>query len=385
VKPAASINDVSAQEWADAVHALNDGGYVSHSRLTVESQGAVLTDTFYNSGEHLALIGGTVSFDRLAESRSSGRITVEVTTNYGMELVSPLFQYDIVPYVGIETATKLIWVPMGKFNVVSRRVQTGDGLRSVEMTLVDWSSRLRENPWSTAFALTGTPTYTAAIQQVLTNRWPAAMGEAVLVGDLGDTTVPPFVTYSPDQDPWNAIWRLAQSVGGEVYFDRYSQLRCRLIPSFTANAPVLELLSSDYNVLDGSISSTLDRNDVYNGVICRGSAPWLLFPVSATVWDENPMSLTWRGGLFGERPKTITDATVGTDAQCLTVAQAEFTRIAGIQEKLELKIITDPMIEVGDVIRVMDNVDLAGLYMIDRMQVSLVGMKTTLSVRKRIG
>jgi hypothetical protein len=130
--------------------------------------------------------------------------------------------------------------------------------------------------------------------------------------------------------------------------------------------------------------------EVYNGVICRGEAPWLLFPISGEFWDEEPTSETWRSGSFGEKPLIVGDSTATTNAQCATIAESEFHKVAGVSEEVVFNGLKDPILSVGDTLLVEAH-ELdgkyhepgSGLYTLDEITYPLGSRPMTGTVRRK--
>lgn len=380
VKPPALASQISSTELEEALRGLRSGGYSNHGRVTVLDNGVQVADTFYNA-QDLLLIDGSVSSDRLAETRSTANLRLEVLSVDGADFVDPLQNFEFVPQVGVETDDYIVWLPCGHY--FSRDIDEGAGLgrTSVGISLVDWSTRYRENPWKEVFALDDGITYAAAIQAVVGDR--ANGWTPMVLGTLGTDVTPAGITYSADDDPWAAAWKLAQTAGGEVYHNREGVLVIQKIATSTEIAPHSEIFGDEYQTVDQEVRRKLSRGEVFNGVICRGNAPWLLFPISGEVWDEDPASITWRGGRFGERPKIIEDGLVTSPAQCLAMAQAEYARVAGIRYTLDASSLKDPTLEVGHFVRCLLP-DLEGTYVVDTLSMGLLTMNMSLSMRKKI-
>lgn len=376
--PPVMASEVTYDELRQAIRGVSSGTLNSHGRVAVLSGGVQVDETYYNP-KNILLLEGVVNADRLAESRRSGSAMFEVIGAEGFDYVDPLQDFEFVMQLGVELPTKIVWIPLAHLWSVSLEHWTGNGRNRVQTTLVDGATRFREVPWKKTFAITGEPTYGAAIKLIVADRatWPT-----YVVGDFGATTVPKGLAYSPDSDPWAEIWKLSQSVGGEVYHDPDGVIQLRPVATPTTSAPVLEIGSSEYSIVNEELSRKIDRSEVYNGVICRGSASWLLFPVSGEVWDDDPLSPTYRLGPFGERPKIIEDPVVTSSGQCATMAAAEFNRIAGVRQRISLNAIKDPTLEVGSFIRILQGDLVQGLYVLDTLQMDLVSFSMTASVRK---
>lgn len=384
MKPPALASDVSYATLKAAIRGLRDNGVVTHARITIHDRiGTLITDTFYNPKD-LLLLEANIRADRLAESRRSGSVKFEVLTDKGFQYVDPLQTYEYVMYLGVETDTYLIWIPLGHLWTTGIQHTSGSGRQLVSCELIDGSTRVRENPWKVPASFSTDITYTAAIQAILADRRDPNWTLPLITGSVGTALMPKTMAFAVGDDPWAAVWNLAQSAGGELFHDRDGVIRLRPITAATAVAPALELLGDDYEILDGEMTRKLQRFDVFNGVTCKGSAPWLLFPISATVWDTNPLSPTYYLGSFGQRPKIIDDAAVTSDAQCLVVATAEFNRVCGVRQNVDFRCITDPTVEVGSTVRVLSGGLLQGLYVLDTTDINLMTATMNAGMRKAL-
>jgi hypothetical protein len=382
VKTPVLSSAVSYEVLQDAIRGLREDGISTHGRVTVHNNvGRLLADTFYNPVD-LLLLRGTVRSDRLAESRRSGSAEFEVLTDNGFEYTDPLNNYEFVSYIGIETDDLIIWIPLAHLFCNDMSHVSGIGRQVVQCGLVDGSVRYRENPWDKTFAIENEPTYGDAVKLVVADR--AFNWTPVVLGTLGTTTVPKTMTFSSGEDPWAVVWKLGQSAGGEVYHDRDGLVRMGLVKTPSQVAPALEIFTDDYAVVDRDLNRRVNRNEVYNGVICRGSAPWLLFPISGEKWDEDPMSPTYRYGKFGERPKIIEDPMVTSNAQCVTAATAEFNRVCGVRQNVEFTALKDPLLEVGSFIRIAQGGKLEGLYVLDTLEIDLTNATMNAGIRKTL-
>ncbi len=370
MKQPALLSEISRDVYLDAVRGLQQRSYTYHARLLVqEEDGRILADTYYNPVD-LLLMGGSMSYDRLAETRASGNVEVEVLTEAGMQYVNPLRQYRLQPFVGIETDDYIVWIPLGVMNSSGIRHLVGRSRDSARVSLLDYSARYRDHPWKEVYDVSGGPTYDAAIAQILNDR--ANGFTPVIVGSVSQDAVPDPLIYHAGHDPWAAVWKLAQSVGGEVFHDRYGTVVLQAVKKVGQFAPHGETSGPRALVLKEDPVRNIVRREIFNGVICQASAPWLLFPIRGEVWDDDPLSETYRLGPFGERPKHIEDPIASSQAQCDAAAQAEYDRIAGIRQTLDLSMLKDPSLEVGGFISAVgEEFETSGTYQIDTLTISL--------------
>lgn len=332
------------------------------SRVAIYIGDKLKEDTFYG-GSLLELIPdrSNVQYDRLADTRSTASLAFRAVTSVGRDLLDPTLFPEAVIYSGVYVGNDIEWIDMGTFPLHTTRFDRGAGLFA-NCETADRSGRVRDNPWRKPFQIASGTDYFNAAKLVVDDR-AKGFTPAYNLGSGALTT--PTVNYSEDEDPWGAVLKLAQAAGAEAYFDRQGAVAVFPVPDPLLQSPSL-VLGPTSGVQLSPVSREISNRDVYNGVICRGEAPWLLFPVSGEVWDDDPLSPSYRLGSFGEKPKVIGDALATTDAQCLTAATAEFRRISGVMERIEFNTLKDPRLEVGDVIEMLDDtLGVTGRYVLD--------------------
>lgn len=198
------------------------------------------------------------------------------------------------------------------------------------------------------------------------------------------TTTGPLL-FDAGSDPWEAITKLAISMGCEAYFDVEGRLA--VLPPSDINA----LPSPDFTYIEGEGNTMLDLSreysdeGVFNGIIVTGeSVGDQLPPVRGEAWDENPSSPTYRFGSYGEVPGFITDNLAKTVEQCEQIARAQLSLILGRASRLNITGIVNPSYECGDIVQVKrDKAKVNGLYAVDAFSVPLRANTQTLSLREQ--
>lgn len=197
-------------------------------------------------------------------------------------------------------------------------------------------------------------------------------------------TVAPML-FEAGGDPWEAINKLARSMGCEAYFDVEGRLA--VLPPYDINA----LPSPDFTYIEGQSCTMLDLSreysdeGVFNGVIVTGeSIGDQLPPVRGEAWDENPTSPTYRFGSYGEVPGFLTDNLAKTTEQCVTIAKAQLALILGAASRLAITGIANPSYECGDIVQVRrEKSKVDGLYAVDAFSVPLRSVTQSLSLREQ--
>lgn len=369
------------QVSSDAFATVLGGGAKHASRVGVYSGTKIKEDTYYG-GDSLVLIAESskVDYDRLSDTRTTAELTFLVRNTDAQDLIDPVNYPEVAVYSGVQVGSTIEWIDlgiMGIFDVSFDR--TGHGVFAT-CQCGDRSTRIRDNAWKKPYQISAGIDYYAGIQAIVADR---ARGFTADYNIGSNALVTPSLTFSESDDPWAAVLKLAQAVGAEAYFDRQGSMAAFPITDPKLIAPSLVIRPDTTGVLITPVKRQYSNRDVFNGVICKGEAPWLLFPVYGEIWDEDPISPSYRLGPFGEKPKVIGDALATTDAQCLAAATAEFFRIAGVIETISFQTVKDPRLEVGDVIDQLDNdLNFSGRYVLDTYNYPL-GMGSASGVVRR--
>jgi hypothetical protein len=360
------------------------GNEVQLSRVIVEVDGEIFDDTYYNQ-QHLALDaeGSSVSYDRQGEARTSGNFAFHAKTVDGLEALDPITGAVLYPMSGTIVEGQIIWVPLGKLVIEEGTTQRTRVDGHVQVSVVDLSERVRERKWKAPFQ-TGGGTYRAAIEAILADR-VTGLADFNVFTYLYTTENAPDVTYTEDDDPWSMAFNLSISSRSELYFEKNGYLALDEVPDPANLRPVYHLGGGQISTEIGRREIAVSRRDVYNGVIVKGEAPWLLFPISGEYWDDNPGSDTYRGR-FGEKPYKMGSPTASTDAQCDEIAETEYHRRAGVTEEVTFRMLKDPILEVGRLLAVVDTEDQDLFYLLDRLEYPMGAQPMSGTIRrKRLG
>jgi len=350
------------------------------SRIEVFIDGDIVEDTYYG-GTHLLLDSGTVAFDRNAETRGSTKASLLDVDGTGKDILDPVNSPEVRPHRGIMIDGIPEWIPLGAYPVETYSVERRGNFSMIDIDGNDYSALVRWLPWDQPFIIPRDTDYFEAIRMVVDDR--ATRFEPVYNFGASELLTPDMIVQDSD-DPWSVVMKLASAVGCEAYFDRYRVLNVQPIPDLDRIAPVFELVEGQQGITVSPITRDVSIKDMFNGVICRGEAPWLLFPISGEAWDEDPLSPTYRFGPFGEKPLKISDAMASTNAQCQVIAEAEYQKVRGVLEDVTFHTLPDPRIEVGDVISVSDEVlGVKGRLVIETLNVPLVTGGMAGTVRRR--
>jgi hypothetical protein len=336
----------------------------------------------------LPAIDGQVDADRTAAFRRklsaqcidpTGLITPrnqgEVLTPYGTELRA----YRGIRYSESEDDYEVC--PLGVFRL-SRSSITDNNAGSPVITLeaFDRSRTISRNKFKVPYVIAANTSLMTALQEIAKMTFPDCEFD-VITSSL-TATAPQL--YEAGADPWEAISKLARSMGCEAYFDVDGRLA--VLPPHDVNA----LTAPDFTYIEGEGNIALDMSreysdeGVFNGYIVTGeSVGDQLPPVRGEAWDENPTSPTYRFGPYGEVPGFITDSNAKTQEQCQAIAQAQLALTLGATSRLNMTGIVNPSYECSDVVQVKrEKAKVDGLYVVDAFSVPLRAMTQSLSLRE---
>ena len=330
----------------------------------------------------VSLIGGQVTINRTADSRRTCSLDIMLSSlsDY-RSFFDPLLGYDIIPSRGIiySDGTRE-YVPLGVFkaDTVDSEIRT-DGM-TISLNGFDRSRSIAMNPWSVPFSIASGTEYTAAMQAIITSRASGFTPEYSMT--VSANNLPGALFFTNRDNAWQQIDRLATAIGYDVFFDNIGVCVARPIVDPNTAPVVLDLTAGSTALRLGNLKKNINVGETYNGVIVRGSAPWLLFPVTGEAWDDDPASPTWRGGPFGARAKVIDNAVVTNGTQATAAAQAELFNTLGAVERISFATLPDPRLDVNDVVRIYDgDLGVYGKYVIESLTIPMNRGQVTGSVR----
>ncbi len=191
------------------------------------------------------------------------------------------------------------------------------------------------------------------------------LGSAEVVVSASMDARVPVTTFEGDR--WAAIKTLADSIAATVRCDAYGRFIVADAP--TAQTPANVRLAAGPGGVLVSAAANVDRSRVRNAWVVQGGSPSAdLAPVQAVVYDNDPSSPTRYGdpdaGFFGMVPDRIQISTLTDLAQCRAVGLARLAQTCGAASTLNLSLVPNPALDVGDVVDVI--IDPACVYSVRR-------------------
>jgi hypothetical protein len=339
----------------------------------------------------IMLVEGSVTQNRKADVYATADITFMDNTHdgSGQRLVDPISGYEFWVYRGIRLVPNLPglqnweWKQQGVFTVENLDISRFGDTLIYKCQMMDRVQRIKTNPWKRPFQVSSADgNYISCVKKVITDR-AKGFTPNYIITTAAAASPSGAINFDSSKDPWSAVQDLATAGGFEVRFSNIGDVLITDVVDPQTARPV-GIYSQDSEVVLENPGRQVSKADVYNGVIVRGNASWLLFPVTGEKWDDDPSSPTWRLGPFGEKPKIIESAIVGTNAAATTIANTEFIKVQGVWEDLTFKTYPDPRIEAGDVIRIDDPVlGVRQKAMIESRTLPLLTGSMTAQIRRR--
>jgi len=331
----------------------------------VESHGMTARATIYSPSFgvlQLPIAGGQVDQDATSQVRRTASILADPTywPRSPQDLLAPYGSEALVEYGVVLRSGNIEWVPCGRLSLdETQRKRPLSGSADIECKLVDRSARVADDrldaPAQTVAGATTVAEITRLIQATLT--------ASVTVTDFtGSTQVAPTMEIARER--WQAVEKLADAIGAEVFFDRYGQGVIRAQPTLT-DAAVWQIQTGEFgNIL--SATDRLTREGVYNRVVVIGAGT-----ATATVSDTDPASPTYYGGPFGKKSRYYSSQLLTTNPQCTTTATALLERARGTGVQVEHETLVNPALDPGDVITSVDTDGVRRTHILDKVPIPL--------------
>jgi hypothetical protein len=307
----------------------------------------------------LDVVGGSVSIDQRRATRRT--VTCDLVDPTGA--LVPRTAGDLL----VPTGTQLrVWrgivlpdgsveeAPLGVFRVTEPTFDLDGGGLRISVSGSDESDTVRSARLTTGWAVVAGQPVGAQILALLADRHPG-------LPTRDDTS--PGVTIGAgivlpggaDSDPWQSACTVAAQHGCELFIDAAGTAVVRPLPNPTI--PVVSYARGPDAVLT-RLSRKLSTETTYSGVVVASEtsdAEGGGVPIRVEVWDTNPSSPTYYLGAFGRRPYFITSQIITTQAQAFATGNAHLPRVTGILEAVQWEQITNPALDAGDLISLVDD------------------------------
>lgn len=243
-------------------------------------------------------------------------------------------------------------LPLGRFRIDSMAGSlSGDG--EVSLSGVSREAFVADEKFVVPRTVSG-PSVRSLIAALITE---ALAGAEVVMSATRDAAVP-ATTFEGGR--WDAIKTLADSIAATVRCDAYGRFVVADAPTTDSSAAWAAKAGPGGVIVRAS--GALDRSRVRNCWIVQGSSPdGQSVPVQAVVYDETPGSPTRYGdpdaGHFGRVPEVRQVSTLNSLDQCRELALSLLAQTCGAASSIDLGMVPNPALEVGDVIDIMPDAD----------------------------
>lgn len=340
------------------------------------SHKSVIRVDLYSAGVKIATVypnSGGVSVDSRRNVRRTLSMSItdaDGTLTPGQAAATGLltpYGTELFVYRGVEyTDGTQELVPVGVFVLTQVTVSEDENGQTMDVQGSDRSIRVSRNKFIDPYKIATGTTLEAGLTGLLRDRWIDAETDFPTTG----VTLPDVVIEAQGGgDPWAAAVSIAEAFGYDLAFDADGIARMRVIPDVTIDDPV-ETYADGTDAVLTSLTRTFDSSRSYNGVVVASEGTQVDAPFRVIVWDENPNSLTYRFGDFGEVPLFYTSSLITSADQAAVTAAALLRKATGQSEAVEWGQIVNPAHDVLDVIRVKRG-DLDFVLLVDRLDVPL--------------
>lgn len=315
------------------VEVFIEGSFVA---LMYPNDGSVSVDSRRNVRRTLSL--SLVDSDRTLTPGQGA--TSGLLTPYGTELA-------VYRGIAYDDGTSEL-VPLGVFVVTQVEVKEDANGESISVQASDRSIRISRNKFLEPYQIASGTSLENGLRQLLRDRWVDVDTEFPATG----VTLPKVVVDAQGgNDPWAAAVSIAEAFGYDLAFSPDGIARLQVIPDPVADDPD-EVYQDGTEAVLTTLTRTFDSSRSYNGVVVSSQGTTNAVPVRAIAWDENPNSITYRYGAFGEVPYFYQSSLITTAAQATQTALALLRKATGVAEAISWGQIVNPAHDVLDVVRI---------------------------------
>lgn len=321
------------------------GSHAMAARARLVAPGQTGTDP---AGTVVPILAGNVELDATADVRS----TLDLTTRHPWPATAadPLAPYGQEAFIerGIRLGNGAVeWVSLGYHRIETiEEDETLGGPGAVRVTASDRMEAVRSSELPAPRQYAATTTLGNVVADLVTEALPDVVIEwddpTVQASTLGRTVI-------AERNRQEFLADLLAAHAKVGYFDHRGVLVVRDVPD--ATEPVAEFNTGPGGIVV-SLSRSLTRKGVANGVVATGEAPGGGAPAYALVVDANPASPTRWGGPFGKVPRFYSSPLLTTNGQAAKAARTILGRDLGLPYSIDMEAVPDPSLEPLDPIAV---------------------------------
>jgi hypothetical protein len=258
-------------------------------------------------------------------------------------------------------------VPLGVFVITNVEVTESPGGAKVQVTGVDRSIKISRARWTEPYRVAAGATETA-IGAILLDRW---LDVETSFSATNTTVTRAFLGSDSSNDPWKDALKFAEAIGYDLFFDGDGVAVLNPVRDYETASPDAVYLEDDEAVVL-EVRRAINADETYNGVIATGEGTVGTGVYRGEAWDDDPDSPTYRYGAFGLVPRFYSSPLIESDDQAQSAAEAILSRSKGLTEQIDWRQITDPSLDVADVVAIVNTVTKVNkTLVIDRLTIPL--------------
>lgn len=268
------------------------------------------------------------------------------------------------PFRGIQYPDGTVEVmPLGWFRITQAENDDAGAGPGIHLTGSDKSEPVSANIFTDPYVIGAGQNYATAIATLADNRHPGDV-QTIMATDQ----ITPLIVIDVGEDPWQHLTDMANSFGGECFYDQIGGFVLRLQPdptvdlvtaTYAAGEDLATLSMSDgAGVTLGAAAVLLETDHIlstqpgYNGVVMTAESTTLPAPLRTVLFDVDPTSPTYSLGPYGKRPSVQSSPYITSQQSCDAAARAFLIKNIGGTEPVTFAIIPDPALDADDVARV---------------------------------
>lgn len=321
------------------------GSHTAISKAEIWGEGTKLRD--------LDVVSGAVRIDAQSSVRRTASINLTVERSTDSLVPDDEFD-DLAPYGNemrlyrgavLDDGSEE-YVPLGVFVITDVTITDRIGGVDIVVNGLDRSFRISSNRWYNAYQ-TGAGDLATVLTNLLQNRYsdiqfsfPTSTGVTINSITLG---------MDSDNDPWKDAVQLAEDAGYDLYFN--ADGICVLAPFPTLDGSVVvATYEEDEDAVILELDRSLTTERTYNGVVFTLESSQVDPPLRAEVWDDDPLSPTYRYGKFGQRVRFYSSPVITTQNAAISAATLILSKSLGTQEEVSWRALVNPAHDANDVI-----------------------------------
>lgn len=284
---------------------------------------------------------GSISADSASRVRRSGSMVLQGGSALFSLVSTPGAVFRVRHGINFGVSRELVPVFTGELSSPVQQVGVGE----VRVNLVDLGERVSRCRFVAPFSPVGSLQRVLVIQDVVVGAVP----DAVVAVSSSDTGLVGSGKVW-DENRWDVITDLALDGNSEAFFAPDGSFRVRNAPSSTAD-PVWTVNAGEGGVL---VAATRERplDRLFNTVVVRPSAT-----DGTQTWTQQVVAVDDPGSplspaVIGTVPYFFASPTASTAAAARAAGRRILERVVGLTESLSIECVSNPALEINDVIRV---------------------------------